>query len=289
MASLGTKFEYVKNFERDDRCLPNSWIIVRVDGKSFGKFTEQHGFEKPNDKLGFDLMTRAAVNVMEELRDICLAYGHTDEYSFVFRKDTSCFNRRSAKIMSTVNSIFSSAYVYYWKDIFGVTQLKYPPGFESVIVVYPSEMNLKDYLCWRQSDLQMKNTYNTIFWALVKKGSRTEQEAHEILRNAGQKTEMLFREFGMNYYNEPELYRKGTTLIRKLIPSPADGKLRQFILSQYCDLTGDEFWKENPEILGLKSLQVYHRTIHTNIYMVNKPNTAVDKMEDSNMRMETNQ
>lgn len=173
---MNSRFEYVKGFERDDRCLPNSWIIVRVDGKSFGKFAEQHGFEKPNDKLALELMTRAAVSVMEELRDICLAYGHNDEYSFVFRKDTSSYNRRSAKIMSNVNSLFAAAYVFYWKDIIGPTKLKYPPGFESVIVVYPSETNLKDYLSWRQAELQTKNLYNTLLWTLIKKGNKTESE-----------------------------------------------------------------------------------------------------------------
>lgn len=170
------KLEYVKSFERDDRCLPNSWIVVRVDTKSSAKFAELHGFDKPNDKKALDLMVRAAVNVMEELRDICLAYGHGTEYSFVFRKDTSCFNRQSAKIMSTVNSLFTSAYVYYWNSIFGITQLKYPPGFDSVIIVFPSESNLKDYLSWRQSELQTKNLFNTLFWALISKGNRTEQE-----------------------------------------------------------------------------------------------------------------
>ncbi len=176
MASLTSKYEYVKSFERDDRCLPNAWIIVRVDGKSFKKFSELHSFEKPNDKLGLELMTRAAVSVMEELRDICMAYGHSDEYSFVFRKDTSSFNRRSARIMSSVNSLFAAAYVFYWKEIFGTNRLKYAPSFESVIVVYPSEINLKDYLSWRQSDLQAKNLYNTLYWALVKNGNRSEQE-----------------------------------------------------------------------------------------------------------------
>lgn len=178
MATLITKFDYVKNFERDDRCLPNSWIIVRVDGKSFSKFTEQHAFEKPNDKNGLDLMNRAAVSVMEELRDICLAYGHSDEYSFVFRKDTSVCNRRSAKIMSLVNSLFAAAYVFYWHEIFGMKKIKYPPGFNSVVVVYPSEMNLKDYLSWRQAELHSKNLYNTIYWTLLKTGNRSDQEVN---------------------------------------------------------------------------------------------------------------
>lgn len=98
----------------------------------------------------------------------------------------------------------------------------------------------------------------------------------------------MFREFNLNYYNEPEQYRRGTTLIRKLIPSPLDGKLRQFIIALHSDLTGDEFWKENSEIVGLKSLQVSHRAIHqANVFMVNKPNNSSDKTENDSVKMET--
>ena len=32
-----SKFEYVRQFELPDSCLPNCWIVVRVDGKGFHK------------------------------------------------------------------------------------------------------------------------------------------------------------------------------------------------------------------------------------------------------------
>lgn len=48
-----SKYEYVKNFELDDKILPNVWIVVRVDGKGFHKFSKTHNFEKPNDDRGW--------------------------------------------------------------------------------------------------------------------------------------------------------------------------------------------------------------------------------------------
>ena len=30
-----SKFEYVRKFERGDACLPNTWLVVRIDGRSF--------------------------------------------------------------------------------------------------------------------------------------------------------------------------------------------------------------------------------------------------------------
>jgi len=40
-------------------------------------------------------MSRAAEAVMEEFKDVVLAYGQSDEYSFVFRRNTNVYNRRA--------------------------------------------------------------------------------------------------------------------------------------------------------------------------------------------------
>ncbi|RHZ17319.1 hypothetical protein DYB37_006467, partial [Aphanomyces astaci] len=99
-----SRFEYVRNFELPDQVLLNTWIVVRVDGRGFHKyvryahqhhrgiyrhtwyssphrFTDTHGYAKPNDARGLHLMNRA---VMQEFGDIFLAYGQSDEYSLVF-------------------------------------------------------------------------------------------------------------------------------------------------------------------------------------------------------------
>lgn len=36
-AMAKTKFEYVRNFETDDSCLRNCYIVVRLDGRNFHK------------------------------------------------------------------------------------------------------------------------------------------------------------------------------------------------------------------------------------------------------------
>lgn len=47
-----SKYEYVRKFEEanDVILLPNCYIVVRVDGKNFHKFSKLHKFHKPNDK-----------------------------------------------------------------------------------------------------------------------------------------------------------------------------------------------------------------------------------------------
>jgi len=54
-----------------------------------------HNFVKPNDDRSLSLMNVSAEKVMTDFRDIVLAYGQSDEYSFVFRKSTTTYNRRA--------------------------------------------------------------------------------------------------------------------------------------------------------------------------------------------------
>lgn len=37
--SATNRYEYVRDFEQPDRLLPNTWIVVRIDGRGFHKCT----------------------------------------------------------------------------------------------------------------------------------------------------------------------------------------------------------------------------------------------------------
>ncbi|XP_063922736.1 probable tRNA(His) guanylyltransferase [Zophobas morio] len=254
-----SKFEYVRTFETEEKLLPNSWIVVRIDGRAFHQFSTKHNFKKPNDSNALALMNKAASVVMNEFKDISLCYGQSDEYSFVLRKDTTLYNRRAPKIMTYINSLFSASYVFYWSHFFKETKLKYPPVFDARVILYPSDENLRDYLSWRQADCHINNLYNTTFWALVLKGGLTNAEAEKRLSGtlSSDKNEILFSEFGTNYNNEPEMFKKGTILLRKRVKNPKHGKTRVVVLPFHEDLIQDSFWERNSEILGIKTAQHY--------------------------------
>lgn len=171
-----SKFEYVREFESEDKIMPNCWIVVRIDGKGFHKFSKLHNFDKPNDVRALELMNYAAIDVMNEFRDIVISFGQSDEYSFVFHKGALLYNRRHSKILTYVNSLFSSSYVFNWSKFFPSEKLQYPPSFDARIILYPSDENLKDYLSWRQADVHINNLYNTTFWNLILKGGLTNNE-----------------------------------------------------------------------------------------------------------------
>ncbi|XP_026757081.2 probable tRNA(His) guanylyltransferase [Galleria mellonella] len=249
-----SSFEYVKMFELDDTLLPNSWIVVRLDGKCFHKFSEDHDFSKPNDIRALRLMNYAAFSVFKEFHDLLMAFGQSDEYSFIFKKHTTLYNRRASKLLTTINSKFSSSYVYYWSKFFGTYNLKYPPTFDGRIILYPSDENLIDYMKWRQADVHINNLYNTTFWNLVLKGNMSPTQAEKRLCGtvSANKNEILYNEFHINYNNEPDIYKRGTLLLRKIINNQDTNKTYTVIVDIHDDMLKEIFWKEHSTLLTVK-------------------------------------
>lgn len=172
-------------------------------------------------------MNLAAEEVLNQLPDIFLAYGQSDEYSFLLHPSCELYERRSSKLVSTVVSIFSTAYAMYWPICLPDTPMTRPfPSFDGRAVVYPSLKNIRDYLCWRQVDCHINNLYNTTFWTLVEKGGMARPAAEKELSGtfAADKNEILYARFGINYNEEPAIFRKGSVIFRDYVieNAPAD-------------------------------------------------------------------
>ncbi|RDB25872.1 putative tRNA(His) guanylyltransferase [Hypsizygus marmoreus] len=279
----GSRFAYVRKFELPDSLLPGTFMVFRLDGHSFHRFSDIHNFAKPNDLRALQLMDHAARDLMEEYPDIILGFGESDEFSFLLRKSTDLYNRRQAKIVSTLTSLFTSSYVFHWSSYFLDTPLQYPPSFDGRIVLYPGEQQIRDYFAWRQADTHINNLYNTAFWALVQQGGETTTQAHHTLRGtvSKEKHEILFSRFQINYNQVDEQYRKGSVLVRQEIPEPPtaqvtipkelddnippvpepsqtggkktkpkrDVKQKTKIVVLHCDIIKDEFWEARPDLL----------------------------------------
>ena len=161
----------------------------------------KYGFEKPNDRRALDLMNAAARAVVSALPDVTVAYGVSDEYSFVFHKASGLFERRASKLVSTIVSTFTAHYVHLWPVYFPGTNtgtgsdtgtdttaaaaaaLEPPllPTFDGRAVCYPSVQNLRDYMSWRQVDCHINNLYNTTFWSLIQLGGMGAKDAEKLL------------------------------------------------------------------------------------------------------------
>ncbi|CBF88750.1 tRNA guanylyltransferase [Aspergillus nidulans FGSC A4] len=227
-------------------------------------------------------MNAAAVEVLKDLPDLAIAYGVSDEYSFVFHPTCELFERRSAKLVTTIVSTFTAHYIYLWGNYFPDTPLQPPhlPSFDGRAVVYPTIRNLRDYMSWRQVDCHINNLYNTTFWMMVLKGGMSNTDAENELKGtlSSDKNEILFKRFGINYNNEEEIYKKGSVVYRqyqleerKPLKAPEEEgptvqesisksqqeKLRKLrrkaqVIVEHVDIIKDEFWERRPWILSGK-------------------------------------
>ncbi|KAL8235219.1 hypothetical protein R6Q59_021319 [Mikania micrantha] len=198
------------------------------------------------------------VSVLEEFNDIVFAYGVSDEYSFVMKKNTQLYQRRSSEIVSAVVSFFSSAYVIKWKQFFPQTELKYPPNFDGRAVCYPSNDIIRDYLAWRQVDCHINNQYNTCFWMLVKSGKST-REAQSLLKGtqAQEKNQMLSQLFSIDYNTLPVIFRNGSSVFwdkeMMVTDNGTVAKSHKKVVVEHPNIIDEDFWGAHPFILEVTS------------------------------------
>ncbi|KAK4555931.1 tRNA-His guanylyltransferase [Recurvomyces mirabilis] len=276
-----SEYGYVRHFEQWDPLPPANWIVVRIDGRGFTKLCKKYDFAKPNDRRAIDLMNAAAVEVARSFVDVVLSYGQSDEYSFIFHESTTLFERRAAKLATSVATAFTAEYCMQWSTFFPDLPLERPwPTFDGRCVCYPKRKILRDYLCWRQADCHINNLYNTTFWNMVIKGGMSATDAEQALKGtlSADKNEILFSRFGINYNKEPQVYRKGTVVYRSYdsaaqtngvshddhVKKQADArsktqmqkelkrKQKASIATDHVDIIGDAFWDTHPYILASK-------------------------------------
>lgn len=118
---------------------------------------------------------------MRDFPDVRIAFGESDEFSFVLRKSATLYGRRASKIVSLITSSFTGHYVMNWSSFFPDRELVRNPMFDGRAVLYPSDQSLRDYLSWRQADTHINCQYNTCYWALVHEG-KSREEAQGVLK-----------------------------------------------------------------------------------------------------------
>ncbi|KAH8983494.1 Thg1 C terminal domain-containing protein [Lactarius akahatsu] len=217
----GSRWAYVRNFELPDTLLPNTFILLRLDGHSFHRFADDHAFVKPNDLRALELMDPRSLGSDARVpRCGSLHMGSPTSTASCFESLRSCIIDDNRKSHLCLCSLFTSTYVMLWPQCFPDTPLRYAPSFDARIVLYPGAQEVRDYFSWRQADTHVNNLYNTAFWALVQQGGQTTKEAHETLRGtvSSQKHEILFSRFGINYNDLPRQFRKGSTIVKDKLP-----------------------------------------------------------------------
>lgn len=184
------------------RCLPGAWIVLRLDGRGFTKFTERYGFEKPFDFKFQDVMRQTAQALLEELHGI-YAYTESDEISVLFRQNWDLFDREVEKLISISAAEASATFTLACQQVV---------HFDSRIWLGVDHSQVIDYFRWRQEDAARCALNGWCYWTLRKEG-KSPAEAMSVLRGTSVsfKNELLFQR-GINFNSLPLWQRRGTGL-----------------------------------------------------------------------------
>jgi tRNA(His) 5'-end guanylyltransferase len=183
------------------RLLPGAWVVVRVDGRGFTRFTAPR-FDKPFDPAFHKLMVQTARVLLEALQG-CYAYTESDEVSILCLPEWELFDRKLEKVVSLSAGIASSALT----QACGVAV-----QFDSRVWLGARESQVVDYFRWRQADATRCALHGWCYWTLRRAG-KSAKAATAALQSAAvaDMNEMLFQH-GINFNTLPTWQRRGTGL-----------------------------------------------------------------------------
>lgn len=178
--------------------LPETYLVVRVDGSNFHQFTEKMNYKKPFDEI-FSKMMRDTIKELMAKYPIVYAYTQSDEASFLFDK-TDFFKHRVEKIDTIISSEFASR--------FGI-KAGAPVAFDGRVISIPSPELVIKYFIWRMEDANRNSLNQWLYWTLrhegmsgLKAGTFLEHKGHAF------KNEELHKR-GINYNTIPTWTKVG--------------------------------------------------------------------------------
>jgi tRNA(His) guanylyltransferase len=183
------------------RLPPGVWAVLRVDGRSFTRFTET-GFEKPIDSRFQQFMRQTAQALLEELQGI-YAYTESDEISVLFDPGWDMFDRELEKLVSISASIASATFTHASQRIV---------HFDSRVWLGNNPSQVVDYFRWRQTDAERCALNGWCYWTLRKAGKKPDEAMALFERKSlADKIELLHLH-GINYEELPIWQRRGSGL-----------------------------------------------------------------------------
>lgn len=191
----------IREYYHGLRVLPGAFVVIRVDGRGFSKFTEAN-FTKPFDERFSTLMVETAGVLMSELG---ARYGYTesDEISILLEPASSLFGGSVEKLVSVSAGIASSTFTH---------AAGLPAHFDSRIWLGTSVDDVADYFSWRQADATRCALNGWCYWTERKKGKSAGQ-ATKLLdgTTTAAKNELLYAH-GINFNELPAWQRRGIGL-----------------------------------------------------------------------------
>ena len=216
--SLGDR---MKSYELVNRSwlMPNSYAIVRIDGRAFHNFTR--GLKKPFDYGLVEDMVETTKYLCKNVQGCHLGYTQSDEISLVLfdghnHGSEKFFDGQIQKICSVVSSMTTAKFnqlrllrnSYVNNDGCNVVPIeRYRLAeFDARVFNLPTFDETVNYLRWRQRDA-VKNSISMVAQSLY-----SHKELHE--KNGNQQQELIFQK-GQNWNDYDPSVKRGTSVVKR--------------------------------------------------------------------------
>lgn len=198
----------MKTYERlsESQLIPNLPIVVRLDGKSFSKYTSR--LERPYDLKLIELMQNTCKHLMKISHNIKVAYQQSDEITLIISNDYDNpveYNGRVQKLCSILAaecSVYFATHAYILENA-----LHDHPVFDCRIFNVPDWVEASNAVLWREQDA----TKNSIQLAGQSNFSHKEMQG---LKN-NQIQEKLLLEKNINWNDYPASFKRGSYIKRE--------------------------------------------------------------------------
>ncbi|MBP5723415.1 MAG: hypothetical protein J6X18_07570 [Bacteroidales bacterium] len=185
----------------DQTIVPETYMVARIDGRSFTKLTKvKCDFEAPFDVRFRDMMVETLKHLMDCGFRVVYGYTQSDEISLLFHKDETAFSRKVRKYNSLLSGTASACFSM---------QLGQLGVFDCRMIPLPNMDLVRDYFLWRQEDANRNALNSHCYWMLRKQGVKPSAAQSQISKKStAYKNELLFAN-GVNYNNLPLWQKRG--------------------------------------------------------------------------------
>lgn len=188
-----------------DYCvLPETYMIARLDGRSFTRLTKEVcRFESPYDERFRDHITNTVMHLMQCGFNIIYGYTQSDEISLLFHLNEQAFGRKLRKYNSILAGEASARFSLLVEEI---------ATFDCRISQLPKMELVVDYFQWRQADAHRNALNAHCYWLLRKQGLSGRQATNTLIgMPVSAKNELLFQD-GINFNDLPNWQKRGVGL-----------------------------------------------------------------------------
>lgn len=231
---FGSRMKLYEGYESNRILMPLLPVICRLDGICFHSFTS--GLKRPYDERLSALMIEVAEFLLQHF-GADAAYTQSDEITLGWHLedyDTELFC--GGRIQKLNSHLASKTSVRFNKLLpkFIPEKVNEEPSFDARVFSVPNLAEAANQFLWREQDAS-KNS--------ISMAARSKFSHNQLMNKSGpEMQEMMFQEYGINWNDYPNFFKRGTFLLKRRVATP-------FTTEELASLPEKHAARKNPELV----------------------------------------